>query len=126
MIPPPDMSAYTQAANAYVAPTNYAPTYGYGWGALKLDAILRFDNSTFNLFVRETVTLKQGDFVDFCFLVPNDVSNLTDSNGFRATIVWSDPPADIMADAMLVNNLVSDSVCACACVCVHKYHHAST
>jgi hypothetical protein len=96
--------------NAYFPPTSYAPTYGYGWGALKLDSVLRFDNSTFDLFVKETITLAQDDYVDFCFLVPHDVTNLTESNGFRATVVWSDPPADIMADAMLVNNLVSTSV----------------
>ncbi len=85
----------------WIYPSGHAPSYAYGWGAVNLDAVLRFADSPFNLFVRNNVTLDRQQYLEYCFTVPE-----ASTNDFRATLVWTDLPGDTMADMALINDLV--------------------
>ena len=84
------------------------PTVQQGYGAMNLEAVLHFNPPTSGsaaaLFVRDdqgpfaTECLNTGDATPFGFRVSAGTQ-------FKVTITWTDPPSDLLADVVLVNDL---------------------
>lgn len=79
---------------------NPIPDSKIGWGRICLDSVLYFEGNSKNLYVHDNTTgLETGD--DACYQV--DVTGGTWP--LRATLVWTDPPAEMTASKQLVNDL---------------------
>ena len=83
---------------------NSAPSVHQGYGRLQLDCVLKTNASTYKLYINDTQSLHTGEFHSYCFK-QYDPINVRPSQPFKATLVWSDPPAAVPAYYVLVNNL---------------------
>ena len=94
--------------NQWVELDRFLPNNQQGYGAMDLETVLYFNpqsgRSPPALFVRDdmgpfrTDCLNTGDATAFGFLVSS-------GKRFKATIAWTDPPASLVADVVLVNDL---------------------
>ena len=76
-----------------------SPSVEQGFGLMNLSAVLWFGNeSDFTLKALDRQEIRQGGSQSLCF-------HLAASSFFRATLVWTDPPASMYASTLLVNNL---------------------
>ena len=94
--------------NRWVELDSRIPNNEQGYGAMNLEAVLYFDpqqgRSPTALFVRDdegafsTPCLGTGEATAFGF-------NVRSGKRFKVTIAWTDPPASLLADVVLVNDL---------------------
>ena len=80
---------------------SYAPRPGVGYGRVELNSALSFgdDDATPDLFVVDRREISAGEVHVYCFLTRDATLP------FRATLVWSDPPAHLTSSWLLVNDL---------------------
>ena len=84
-----------------VAADSYAPQPGVGYGRVELNSALSFqdDDATPDLFVVDRREIASEQLHVHCFLTRDA------SLPFRATLVWSDPPARLASSWLLINDL---------------------
>jgi subtilisin family serine protease len=76
------------------------PDFAQGYGRVDLSSVLRFGRDAgFNLSVWNNRSLSDGEFVQFCVVVPASAPSL------RVTIVWTDPPSNPGTTRALINDL---------------------
>lgn len=124
-------------------PDQTGPTPKSGFGRLQLDRVLRLTGRTVDLWVLDQKQIETGDFHAYCFRIkrpvvasPNDTttadansspSDAASPRDFRATLVWSDPPAALSSSWLLINNLdLSVSSVATGSVSVGNQHWTDT
>jgi len=112
--------------SAGAIPRQTGPTPKSGFGRIQLDTALKLRPAAssplgeLEMFVADQASMRSGDFHAYCFRVrePTGTAWLSDdepassSLPFRATLVWSDPPAALSAAWLLINDLdlsVSDA-----------------
>ena len=83
------------------ATESYAPRPGVGYGRVELNSALSFqdDDSTPDLHVVDRREIASGEMHVHCFLTRDA------SLPFRATLVWSDPPAHLASSWLLIHDL---------------------
>lgn len=83
------------------AADSYAPRPGVGYGRVELNSALSFqdDDATPDMYVVDGREIASGELHVHCFLTRDA------SLPFRATLVWSDPPAHLSSSWLLVNDL---------------------
>ena len=91
---------YVPQGDGFVLPQSM-PDRSQGFGLVSLPSVLRFagDGASFNLSVWDRQSVGDGDVLEYCLEVP------AASGRLRASLVWTDPPASMVAFQVLVNNL---------------------
>ncbi|XXQ38045.1 C5a peptidase [Plasmodiophora brassicae] len=93
------MTGWVVSLNAGPINVDPPPSTLQGYGRMQLDRILPLAPATFQLVVSDNRSMVTGDHHHFCFRVrPSD-------RPFKASLVWTDPPPDLDADYLLINNL---------------------
>lgn len=82
---------------------SYAPRIGSGWGRVELSSALSFqdDDLSPDLFIVDQRPIGQSDVHTYCFKPRRNTSPLP----FKATLVWTDPPAEMSSSWLLINDL---------------------
>jgi hypothetical protein len=96
------------SGNQWLELEPYLPNNEQGYGAMTMETVLHFKEQAGKsppaLFVRddqgpfETLCLNTGDATPFGFRVSS-------GKRFKVTIAWTDPPASLVADVVLVNDI---------------------
>eukprot|EP00761_Pharyngomonas_kirbyi_P005282 gb/GECH01005287.1/.p1 GENE.gb/GECH01005287.1/~~gb/GECH01005287.1/.p1 ORF type:complete len:967 (+),score=205.39 gb/GECH01005287.1/:1-2901(+) len=73
-----------------------------GYGILNLASVLQFSDSDFDLYL-DTLEIQNRKQHTFTINAPFD--DFDQSNTFKVTLVWNDPPSGPQAESALVNNL---------------------
>ena len=84
-----------------VTADSFAPRPGVGYGRVELNSALSFqdDDATPDLYVQDGRQIASGEMHVYCFLTRDEPLP------FRATLVWSDPPAHLSSSWLLINDL---------------------
>jgi len=97
-------------------PVEPPPSYHQGFGRAELNEVLSYDiqastrhaksRSKYQLFLRDGVRIRSGEVHRYCFRQRTiSPSQLHDPPGFKASIVWTDPPPTLPTSLFLVNNI---------------------
>jgi subtilisin family serine protease len=78
----------------------YSPSVKYGFGRIQLNTVLKDPSAPYNLYVVDRKPISTLELHHYCFALAKHVNYL-----FRATLVYSDPPALMSAKWLLINNL---------------------
>ncbi|QDZ18647.1 subtilisin-like serine protease [Chloropicon primus] len=78
-------------------PMNEVPSFEQGFGRVLLKRSLPLDSS-FKLFVQDAVAISTGDVHSYCI-------ETGDEGKLDVTLVWYDPPADLLSSKSIVNDL---------------------
>jgi len=79
------------------------PNVYSGFGIVTLKNVLKFATSPFDLFVQDRVTLTNGATKNYCFT--SSTNGPSNTGYFKVTVAWTDPPGEVSASKVLVNNL---------------------
>ncbi|KMS93419.1 hypothetical protein BVRB_031670, partial [Beta vulgaris subsp. vulgaris] len=84
-----------------VIPVDNIPSFTQGFGRMQLDQVLPLEDDTdeLHLFLSQDREIHTAEHHHYCFEVESS------QKSFKATLVWTDPPADMDSDYLLVNNL---------------------
>src|SRR5690606_577053 len=74
------------------------PNIYSGYGLVALNRVLKFNDSDFNLFAIDKKPIQTGEKHIYCF-------RTLGKTGFRATLVWYDPPGSPGVSKTLVNDI---------------------
>ncbi|EKX33764.1 hypothetical protein GUITHDRAFT_90664, partial [Guillardia theta CCMP2712] len=91
---------YTESSTWRLPPS--LPHVSQGFGRVDLESVLYFGPSTpFKLKVHDREVVEDQQTRHFCFLAPSRPSSLV----FRASLVWTDPPAPVGSQRTLMHDL---------------------
>lgn len=74
------------------------PNHYTGYGLVTLKNVLKFNDSTFNLYLNDRIWISNLETQKFCF-------QMNDKTSFRVTLIWTDSPSSLASDKSLINNL---------------------
>ena len=97
-------SVKTETGAGLAYETEY-PNPRTGYGRVELSSALYFADSPFQAIYKDRETVTDGGHKLFCFRVGDSTGASPDSQEFRVSLVWTDPPGDPMSFRPLINDL---------------------
>ena len=86
-------------------PLEQAPSFRQGYGRVDISNSIALPGRSLGMWVRDRGSVFTGDVDEYCIQMPEDVSE-DDIVEMRVTLVWMDPPANILTRGQaLINDL---------------------